>query len=255
MAKTSTKKHPKIHLAVISPTYNEVKNIDSLITSIHSISVHHPEVNFSVVIIDDNSPDGTAVEAERIKKDLSAKNFKITVLVRKAKDGLGRAYIYGFNKIIKEMPEITHILQMDADLSHDPQYISGFIHQAKEGADFVVATRYRPGGGTPDWSFYRKFLSRGGNLYTRAVLGSKISDYTGGFNLYSRELLSAMNVDTLRAKGYGFLIELKYRALQLSRHTAEIPIVFLDRKHGSSKIPRSTFIKNFILVLEIKFGR
>jgi dolichol-phosphate mannosyltransferase len=255
MTKSATKKSPKINLAVVSPTYNEVKNIENLLTSLYAVSVQHPDVDFSIIIIDDSSPDGTAVEGRRIAEKLRSKNFNVNVWVRKAKDGLGRAYIYGFKKLLKEMPQVTHVLQMDADLSHDPAYISGFIYQAKNGAEFVVATRYRPGGGTPDWSFYRKLLSRGGNLYTRTILSTKITDYTGGFNLYSRKLLEKLDLDTLRAKGYGFLIELKYRALKASKYTSEIPIVFLDRKHGSSKIPKSTLFKNLVLVPMIKVSK
>ena len=167
---------------------------------------------------------------------------------RMGKDGLGKAYVAGFHQLLKK--NYTHILQMDADLSHDPKYIPEFIQAAKT-ADFIVGARYIKGGATPDWAWHRKLLSRFGNLYTRLFLGSKIHDYTGGYNMYSADLLRAIDLATLQAGGYGFLIELKYRAVTHAKIIHEVPIVFMDRLHGTSKIPRSTIIKNLLLVPQL----
>lgn len=244
-----------IRLAIVTPTYNEIDNIEKLLTSLQSISIEHPKDNFSVFVIDDSSPDGTADLVEALTPKLKRKNFSINLITRKEKDGLGRAYIFGFNKVLSQNNKFDYILQMDADLSHNPVYITGFLHQAREGADFVVASRYMPGGGTPDWPWYRQLLSRGGNLYTRIFLGNKITDYTGGYNLYKASLLKKMNTDSIESGGYGFLIDLKYRALQEAKHVAQVPIIFIDRQHGSSKIPKNTIIKNFILVPKIRYGK
>jgi dolichol-phosphate mannosyltransferase len=237
-------------LAVVIPTYNEVSNVQNLIHSISEVSRLNADTDITVVIIDDSSPDGTAELVESLAPTWLSDNFSVRVINKPTKDGLGAAYIYGFAQLKDN--GFDYYLQMDADFSHDPKYISGFIHQMKVGTDFVVASRYIPGGGTPDWTFNRRFLSRGGNWYARVVLSRRISDYTGGFNMYSAALLERMQVDTITATGYGFLLVLKYRALLNCQSLAELPIVFLDRTHGSSKMPKNTLINNFILVAKIR---
>ena len=244
-----------VKIAVVTPTYNEIWNVEKLLSQLQDVSREHSGDIFSVFVIDDSSPDGTADLVEILKPKLKTKNFDINLIVRKEKDGLGRAYIFGFGKVMAHKTKFDYILQMDADLSHDPAYITGFLHQAKAGADFVVASRYINGGGTPDWPLYRRILSRGGNLYTRLLLGSNITDYTGGFNMYSTSLMKKMNIDTIESGGYGFLIDLKFRALRNAKNIAQIPIIFMDRQHGSSKIPKSTLINNLILVPKIRFKK
>lgn len=244
-----------VRFAIVTPTYNEVGNVETLLRSLQQVSGEHSKDEFTVFVVDDSSPDGTADLVKILAPKLKTKNFSVKLLVRKEKDGLGRAYIFGFKKVLADKQKFDYILQMDADLSHDPAYITGFLHQARNGADFIVASRYINGGGTPDWSWYRKTLSRGGNLYTRMLLGSKITDYTGGYNMYKTALMKKMDVDAIQAGGYGFLIELKFKALKNAETVAQIPIVFMDRKHGSSKIPRNTVVKNFILVPKIRYGK
>ena len=241
-----------LNIAIVTPTYNEVGNIENLLTSLQNVSKSHTKDRFSVFVIDDSSPDGTADLVKQLAPRLKTKNFNVNLIVRKEKDGLGRAYIFGFKQVLEHTEKFDYILQMDADLSHNPAYITGFIHQANEGSDFIVASRYINGGGTPDWPLYRKMLSHGGNLYTRMILGSKISDYTGGFNMYKTSLMRKMNIHEISAGGYGFLIELKHKALRNAKTVSEIPIVFMDRQHGSSKIPKSTLIKNLFLVIKIR---
>jgi dolichol-phosphate mannosyltransferase len=239
------------NVAIATPTYNEAKNIKKLIPAIEKFCKGFEDLSFTLLIIDDNSPDGTADVAEQAAKKLKIKNLKVQVLRRKGKEGFGKAYVHGFTVLLEQ--KFDYIIQMDADLSHDPKYLKDFIYAAQEGHDFVAASRYMKGGGTPDWGLHRKILSRGGNLYTRLFLGSIITDYTGGYNMYSSGLLKKINMNTLGATGYGFLIELKHRALQNATSPAQFPIVFHDRLHGKSKIPKSTLIKNFVLVPKIKF--
>lgn len=207
-----------------------------------------PDLSCTLFVVDDSSPDQTAAKAESAGQQYASNRFKVRVLSRKAKDGFGRAYVHGFKHVLKE--NFDYILQIDADLSHNPNYIPQFLEAAKTH-DFVVGSRYIKGGATPDWSWYRKLLSRGGNLYTRLWLGNTITDYTGGFNLFHADLLRQVHSGSLRASGYGFLIELKHRALQHAKSPTQIPIIFIDRQHGSSKIPKSTIIKNLILVPKI----
>lgn len=237
-------------LAIAIPTYNEAANIRALLESIHNQLSDISDLHTAVCIIDDNSPDGTADIVRSVAKTYKAKNFEIVVIARKVKDGLGRAYIFGFGEILKTKPD--YIVQMDGDLSHNPTYLPMFIKAAKQH-DLVVGSRYITGGATPDWSLLRKLLSRGGNLYARLILGNKIADYTGGFNMFSASLLKQANPATIHSTGYGFLIDLKFRALQHAQSVHQIPIVFHDRHHGKSKLPKSTIIKNLFLVPLIKF--
>ncbi len=238
-------------LAIAIPTYNEATNIKKLLPAIDKYLKPSQDVQCTVFVIDDNSPDGTADIAEKTGRQLSRKGFGVQVMRRRKKDGLGRAYVYAFHKILPQ--KFDCILQMDADLSHNPKYLPQFL-AAAAAADLVVGSRYVRGGSTPDWQWHRKLLSRGGNLYTRLLLGSRITDYTGGFNLYSRELLHKIDLDSLQAGGYGFLIELKYKALQNCHDVRQVPIVFMDRQHGDSKIPKGIIIKNLVLVLNIRFS-
>lgn len=239
-----------INIAIATPTYNEAKNIRKLISAIDKICSRHTDVNFTILVIDDNSPDKTADAAEESLKKIKSRNLKIRVLRRKGKEGFGKAYIHGFNELMKG--KFDYILQMDADLSHDPTYITNFIEKAKAGKEFVVASRYIEGGGTPDWGMHRKLLSRGGNIYTRIILGNEITDYTGGYNMYSVDLLRRINPSSLSATGYGFLIELKYKAIKEADSYDQIAIVFKDRQHGKSKIPSSTLFKNLVLVPKLR---
>lgn len=239
-------------LAIAIPTYNEATNIRKLLPALKKALSGISNLDCTVFIIDDGSPDNTANIAEKWAKTNASKTFHIKVLRRKSKDGLGKAYIYGFHKILNQ--PFDFIQQMDADLSHDPKYLPAML-RATEDADFVVGSRYIKGGATPDWTLNRKFLSRGGNLYTRLFLGSRITDYTGGYNLYSADLLKKIDLDALQASGYGFLIELKYNALRNCQNIVQVPIVFMDRQHGNSKIPKGTLLKNFLLVPQIKFGK
>jgi dolichol-phosphate mannosyltransferase len=244
-----------MNVSVAIPTYNEAGNIANLIDQIYTNLSDLPSLKVTILVIDDNSPDGTGDIVKRLQKQYSnKKNFSVKLLARVEKDGLGRAYIAGFQQLLKS--DADYIIQMDADLSHNPAYLPAFIKAAgKNKSDLVVGSRYIKGGDTPDWSLFRKLQSRGGNFYSRLILGGKISDYTGGFNMYSVVLMKSIKPSTISSTGYGFLIELKFRALKYAKNVHEVPIVFSDRQHGKSKLPRSTIIKNFILVPRIKMGK
>jgi dolichol-phosphate mannosyltransferase len=238
-------------LAIAIPTYNEATNIKKLLPAIQKNLKGYPELRCTVFVIDDSSPDGTANAAEILGRKLKTRTFSVSVLSRKKKEGLGKAYVYAFHKILAQ--KFDYILQMDADLSHNPKYLPKFLDAANE-ADFVVGSRYVRGGATPDWTWFRKLQSRGGNIYSRLLLSSRITDYTGGFNLYSADLLQAIDLDSLQAGTYGFLIELKYNALLKCQNVRQVPIVFLDRQHGNSKLPQGSISKNLTLVLRLKFS-
>lgn len=237
-----------IELAIAIPTYNEAVNIKSLIRQIKN-TVTKAKIHCTTFIIDDDSPDGTGKIADELSERETNSYFKIKVLHRQEKNGLGRAYIDGFNEILRG--QYTHVLQMDADFSHNPKYIPLFLEASKNN-DLVVGSRYIKGGGTPDWALRRKMLSQLGNMYIRTLLGNTIHDYTGGFNLYSQKLLRQIPLDSISSTGYEFLISLKYQALKYVDSISEVPIVFLDRRFGKSKLPKTTMIKTLFLVPKIK---
>lgn len=241
-------------IAVAVPTYNEALNIRELLAAICAVSQLHADDTFEVYVLDDASPDGTAAMVISSRDALEAASFKIHLVQRKGKEGLGKAYIDGFLHIMAQPGPPDYILQMDADLSHKPLYISQFIEMAKAGADFVIGSRYIKGGGTPDWSWFRRLISKCGNWYARLWLGGRIRDYTGGFNMYSVGLLQRIDVRKISNLGYGFLVELKYKCLGHCHKKCEIPIQFMDRTHGTSKIPKSTIVKSFILVARLRLS-
>lgn len=245
----------KSTLAILVPTYNELENIEILLRAIASVQMLHQNWNFHVYVIDDSSPDGTGVHVEQLALELNRPGYQTQLLTRTKKEGLGKAYIFGFNYALNDqMVRPDFVMQMDADLSHDPKYLNHFIAALESGAQVVLGARYIPGGGCPNWSWYRKLLSSGGNHYARLVLGTKVHDYTGGFNAYTGSVLRAVALDQLDSAGYGFLIDLKFQILKQQPRIVEIPIQFIDRQFGKSKMPLNTIFQNFFLVLKIKFA-
>ena len=245
----------KSTLAILVPTYNELENVEPLLRAIAAAQVVHQNWNFHVYVIDDSSPDGTGVYVEQLAVELNRFGYQVQLLTRKKKEGLGKAYIFGFNYALNDqVVRPDFVMQMDADLSHDPKYLNDFVAALEADAQVVFGARYIPGGGCPNWSWHRKLLSSGGNHYARFMLGSKIHDYTGGFNAYSVSVLRAVALDQLDSVGYGFLIDLKFQVLKQRPRIVEIPIQFIDRQHGKSKMPLNTIFQNFFLVLKIKFA-
>jgi dolichol-phosphate mannosyltransferase len=242
-------------LTIVIPTYEEARNLGELLPRLAAMAAENADFDVTAMIVDDSSPDGTADLARSLAPSVETATFHVRVETRAEKAGLGAAYIWAFERLLGADEPPTHILQMDADLSHDPAYVTEMLRRVREGADLVVASRYIRGGATPDWDLKRRFLSVGGNLYTRLFLGSRITDYTGGFNLYEAGLLRRVRPSTIATTGYGFQIEMKQRALQHARKPTEVAIVFMDRTEGESKIPSDTLVTNLLLVLRLRFGR
>jgi len=238
-------------IAIITPTYNEAKNIGILISQIEKVVQEITDYTFALLVVDDNSPDGTAGVAEKAGKKVKAKNFKVEVLNRVKKDGIGKAYVHGIKTAINH--GFDYVIQIDADLQHNPKYIKDLVNQARQGKDFVGTSRYMKGGHIVGWGLHRRILSLGGNLYTRLFLGSTITDYTNGLNLFSTKLLKKVDMDNLGASGYGFFIELKYKALKQAKDFTQIPITLIDRQHGESKITKDTLFVNMMLVPRLRF--
>jgi dolichol-phosphate mannosyltransferase len=245
----------KSTLAILVPTYNELENIGLLLRAIAAVQTSHQNWNFHVYVVDDSSPDGTGAHVEQLVIELNRPGYQVQLLTRLKKEGLGKAYIFGFNYALNDRgvcPDF--VMQMDADLSHDPKYLHNFVEALEAGAQVVLGARYIPGGGCPNWSWHRRLLSSGGNYYARLVLGSRVHDYTGGFNAYAVSVLRSIALNQLDSAGYGFQIDLKFQMLKQQPRIIEVPIQFIDRQHGKSKMPLNTVFQNFFLVLKIKFA-
>jgi dolichol-phosphate mannosyltransferase len=226
---------------IVIPTYNERENIAALLARI----LEHSRCR--ILVVDDNSPDGTA----HIVRDLAAGEPRIGLLERPGKQGLGTAYIAGFRRALAEGAD--YICEMDADFSHDPRYLPDLLSAAEHDFDLVIGSRYVPGGGTTDWGLVRQLISRGGNIYTRVILGLPLRDATGGFRCYRRAVLERLNLGAIRSNGYSFQIEMAYRALQAGFRVGEVPIVFPDRRVGQSKMSRRIVLEALITVWRLRF--
>lgn len=212
---------------IVVPTYNEVENIQSLVEAILASTPS----SIDILIVDDNSPDGTGTIADILATRHAP---RVHVLHREKKMGLGTAYVNGF-KWGMAKPEYEAFIEMDADFSHHPSYLKAMF-ETMITHDVAIGSRYVEGGGTKNWGIGRKILSRGGSIYSRLILGAPIRDFTGGFNGWRREVLDAVDLPSLRSDGYSFQIELKYRAFLRGFRMKEFPILFEDRKVGTSKM-------------------
>ncbi|MDQ6660380.1 MAG: polyprenol monophosphomannose synthase [Chloroflexota bacterium] len=228
---------------IIIPTYNELENLRPLIQEIFSSA---PETD--ILIVDDNSPDGTGQLADELHNE----NEKVQVIHRSGKLGLGTAYIAGFQYAIEHKYDAA--FEMDADFSHNPAYLPDFL-KAIEDADLVIGSRYVPGGGTPNWSPLRRLISGSGNIFARFMLGIKVHDCTAGYRCYRRNVLESIDLDTVQSQGYAFQVEMTYRTMRHGFKIVEIPIVFLDRRVGKSKMSRSIILEAFTYVLRTRFSK
>ena len=222
-------------ITVVVPTYNERTNLPHLVAAIRL-------AGYRVLVVDDGSPDGTGDVAEA----LAASDEGVSVHHRPQKLGLGPAYADGFDRAIAEGAEV--VVEMDADFSHNPNDLPTLIEAVDGGADLAIGSRYVPGGSTPDWPFFRRFLSRGGNIYARTMLGIPVRDATAGFRAFRSEALQRLPYRQAEASGYGFQVEMAWRAHQLGLTITEVPIVFRDREHGTSKMSRDIVIEAMKLV-------
>jgi dolichol-phosphate mannosyltransferase len=217
------------------PTYDERENLPRVIDALEPLGVR-------VLVIDDSSPDGTGELADRLATDRDW----VSVLHRPRKEGLGPAYLAGFHEVLRGDAE--YVLEMDADLSHDPADVPRLIEACTNGADLALGSRYVEGGGTENWSRGRRFVSAGGSFYARTLLGAPIRDLTGGFKCFRRKVLETIDLDAVHSKGYAFQIELTYRTLRAGFEVVEVPIVFADRTHGASKMSRAIFLEAVVRV-------
>jgi dolichol-phosphate mannosyltransferase len=224
------------------PTYDERENlgpmIEAILTAVPALEV---------LVIDDNSPDGTGQLADQI----AAREPRVKVLHRAGKEGLGRAYLAGFAWALAR--DYGLILEMDCDFSHDPRYLPGML-AAAEQADLVLGSRYVAGGGTVNWGLLRKLISRGGSLYARTILGLTVRDLTGGFKCFRREVLEGIDLPSVECTGYAFQIELTYRAARRGFRIRELPIVFADRRVGHSKMSRRIVLEAIRKVWSIRLS-
>ena len=222
------------------PTFNEAGNIHNAVTRLFE---HNKEVD--LLIVDDSSPDGTGQLADELAKS----NKKISVLHRAGKEGLGAAYIAGFRWAFER--GYDYLVEMDADGSHRPEDLPKLLAVC-ENFDLVIGSRYVRGGKTMNWPFYRQWLSRGGNIYARIMLGSKLNDMTAGFRVFNATFLKKFDFESINARGYSFQIEMAYRTIRSGGKAAEVPITFVEREIGVSKM--STNIVTEALMLMTKFG-
>jgi len=212
------------------PTYNERENLESMLRTLAPLGVR-------VLVIDDNSPDGTGEIADRLASELGF----VSVLHRERKEGLGPAYLAGFERALADGAD--YVLEMDCDFSHDPADVPRLIAACDAGADLALGSRYVAGGGPEHWGLARRLVSAGGSLYPRLLLGVAIHDLTGGFKCYRRAVLEHIDLDAIHSKGYAFQIEGTYRTLRAGFNVVEVPIQFVDRTAGHSKMSRAIFLE------------
>lgn len=238
---------PRVGLAagrgvwVVLPTYNERENVEPMVAALLD---QLPEGN--VLVVDDASPDGTGKIADR----MAGRDERVRVLHRGGKLGIGSAYLDGFRFGLREGYDV--LVQMDTDLSHDPRHLPAMLEAIEGGADLVLGSRNIDGGGVTGWGLGRHVLSKGGSLYSRTILGLSIRDLTSGYKAWRREVLEAIDLGGVRSEGYSFQIEMTWRALRRGFRVVEVPIVFVDRRAGKSKMSRKIFLEAVAMVWKLR---
>lgn len=231
-------------LLIVCPTYNEIENIESFIPALFAAI----DESTGVLIIDDNSPDGTGAAVEKMTEKYAG---RLQLVKRPGKQGVATAYIEGFRLGMKQGYDA--FLEIDADFSHNPAYIPELVEKLKTH-DVAIGSRNIRGGGVEGWSALRNFVSKGGSLYSRLILGCPVKDLTGGFNMWSKSALEKIGLEKIISRGYSFQIEMKYRAYKAGCGIIEIPIVFVDRKQGKSKMSKKIFFEAMLNVFRIRSG-
>jgi dolichol-phosphate mannosyltransferase len=232
---------------LILPTFNEAENLENVVARARRALEAAAPDGFRVLVVDDDSPDGTGRIADR----LAAEHPEVEVLHRTERAGLGPAYLAGFAYALEH--GAGYVFEMDADLSHDPADLPRLLAAVRdEGADVALGSRYVPGGGVTDWGLVRRLISRGGSWYARAILSLDVRDLTGGFKCFRREVLETIDLPTVRSHGYAFQVELTYRAVQAGFRVVEVPIVFRDRAEGQSKMSWRIAAEAFWLLPQLR---
>ncbi len=230
------------HVLVVIPTYNERENLPEIVTQVLDLGP-----GYGVLVVDDNSPDGTGAIAD----ELAARHpGRVDVLHRPSKEGLGRAYIAGFQRALATGAPL--IAQMDADFSHRPEDLATMVAALTDDVDLVLGSRYIPGGATEGWPWHRKLISRAGGIYAGLVLGMPIRDLTGGFKVWRRELLEAIDLPYITSDGYSFQVETTYRAAKRGARIVQVPILFHDRVAGKSKLSRRVVFEAIIKIWQFR---
>lgn len=230
---------------VVLPTYNERENVKKLIEEIFLKSS-----DLEILVTDDSSPDGTADVVRELQKTYSS---RLHLLLRKKKEGLGRAYLASFHWALENGYDV--VLQMDCDFSHRTEDLMKLHEEIKKSqTDFAVGSRYVPGGGIPEWELWRRILSRGGSLYAKTILGYPLRDWTGGFNAWKRKVLEQIGLKDVSSEGYSFQIEMKFRALKCGFKGVEVPIIFEKRQTGKSKMSFKIMLEAILKVWVIRFA-
>jgi dolichol-phosphate mannosyltransferase len=232
---------------LILPTYNEAENIEAIASASAQVLARAAPEGFRVLVVDDDSPDGTGSIAD----GMAAEHDWLEVLHRSEKNGIGPAYLAGFRHALDR--GAGYVMEMDSDFSHDPADLARLLAAARSDADLALGSRYVPGGAVSDWGLLRRFISEGGSTYARWVLGLQVRDLTGGFKCFRREVLEAIQFDSVRSRGYAFQVELTYRAVRAGFRVVEVPIVFRDRQQGQSKMSWRIAAEAMWLVPRLRF--
>ncbi len=234
---------------LILPTYNEAENLAAMISAAGAVLAQASPDGFRILVVDDGSPDGTGDIADR----LAGEHEWVRVVHRTEKNGIGPAYLAGFRHALDH--GAGYVFEMDCDFSHDPADLARLLAAVRDGgADLALGSRYVPGGGVTDWGLLRRFISEGGSTYARIVLGLHVRDLTGGFKCFRRDVLERIHFDSVRSQGYAFQVELTYRAVRAGFRVVEVPIVFRDREHGTSKMSWRIAAEAMWLVPLLRFG-
>lgn len=230
---------------VALPTYNECENIDPVV---RAIVAQAPDID--VLIVDDNSPDGTGAIADALASEMQG---RVHVMHRAGKQGLGTAYVCAFRWALKR--GYRYVFEMDADFSHDPKDLVRLRSAVEQGGDVAVGSRWVRGGGTRNWSVVRTLISRGGSFYARTILGMPVYDLTSGFKCFRRRVLETLDLGGVASNGYAFQVEMNYRCYETGFRIVEVPITFVDRRVGSSKMGTHIVLEAMLVVLRLRFGK
>jgi dolichol-phosphate mannosyltransferase len=228
-------------ILIVTPTYNERDNLETFVRDVLDVL---PQAH--ILVVDDASPDGTGEIADRLARE----DARIRVMHRAGKLGIGSAYVQAFQRGLADGYDV--FFEMDTDLSHDPRYLPDFLEAIERGADVVIGSRNIPGGGVEGWGLGRHVLSKGGSLYSRTILGLRVRDLTSGYKAFRRRVLEAVDLERIRSEGYSFQIELTFRAIRRGFTVAEVPIVFVDRRVGQSKMSRRIFAEAVGVVWKLR---